>query len=477
MKKLNKERVKTLILTLLIATSVIQIGIRWNQQFQWLPINFITQIFNGGDKLRSSDIDKLKYSYFLPKSITVGPNSPRWKLNEKEAYYNRIWDDIKDNYLPAMIKQKPSKILPKNQWPQITDVFCIRIEFYDSLPSDIILSANEISSNERSFNFVEEIAVLPESDVNKTVNTVYIYDENQIYQYQVNIENDFLPKSFYTKLRTELDSQNKARLSVLSVQIEKAESPDDILVSLSKSEYNTYEAIKIETPPSIELKMSNIENESIQDEILLNQKDSLMAEYDEYEGEAVFTDTENLYRLLRSGLLEYKYLPALDKKAGSIADAFRQALNFIEPRRSLLGDAEIVLTDIEKDDNYYIMRFDYKYEGVRIFYSADNSDKSVSSPLIVKANAERVLECKWMIQSVTKTGKPKRHNVYFVDLINKQIPSLYPEIIERERWYFERIEPGYVFGVNANASRPIYPEWIVSTDVKDYFIPIPEAEG
>lgn len=453
-------------------------GIHWGQKVQGFPFPFIAQIFNNKDKLLATDIETLRERYFVPETITIGPTTPRQKLDQDDSYFERIWNDLKDNYLPTMIKQKPAKILSKELWSEITSVVCIRIEFTVNWPSEIILPIkNTNSSDFRSFSSVKSIAVLPQADVNESVNTVYVYDGNQVYQYQINIKENFLPKSFYLKITDELYSQNKLGLSVLS-SMSNFESPEEILVSLYRGK-GSYSALKLEIPSSIVLSEENITNENIQDKILLNQKDSLMAEYSEIDGEALFTDTENLYKLFDNGILEYKYLPAKNTQAGDASAAFSQAILFIELRRNLLEDMDIVLTDIKKsdNDNNYEMSFGYKYDGVPIHYSDLN--EKLTPPLTIKANAERVLECKWVIRSITGVENPKLYSLYIIDLIEK-IPTLfpdtlYPEIVKDK--YFKRLEPGYVFGSDEQGDKPIYPNWIISTKSNDYFIPLLEEEG
>ena len=476
MIEIKIERLKTVLLSFLMIASVVQIGIHWTLQAQGFPFRFITSIFNTDDKFVSMDVNTIENRYFVPEAIIVSiePTTPRWKLDQSDSYFKSIWKDIKENYLPAMIKQKPSKIFSKDQWSSLTSVSCIRIDFTANWPTNIIYWLSNMDSRDLSgFDSVKSIAILPQADVNETVNTVYIYDENQVYQYQVNIRKNFLPKNFYKKIADELRDQRKPGLSILSA-VTNYESPDDILVSFNKGQGSDYATLKAEIPPSISLNISNIE--SIQDKILLNQKNSLMAKYNESTNEAIFTDTENLYKLFNDGVLEYKYLPANSAQVGDPSAAFGQAVSFIERRRNLLGNVELVLTDFNKVDNYYEMQFGYKYDGVHIYFLGASLNDRLTSPLKIKANAERVLECQWVIKSFSEIGKLKTYSLYFGDLINDQILSLYPEILERERKYFERIEPGYVFGLNDQGDLSIKPEWIISTDLKDYFIPLLEEE-
>ena len=475
MIKFKRETFKTILLTILIIASMIQMGIQWSQQVQGFLFPFIAKIFNGRDKYVAENIDILKYRYFVPENVivSISPTTSLWKLDQNDSYFNKIWNDMKDNYFPAMIGKKPDKVISKAQWEEITDIRCIRIDFRVNWPSEIILPLESASSSDfKGFSSVKSIAVLSQADVNETVNMVYVYDGAQAYQYQVHIGDGFLPKSFYLKIADELDSQNKSRLSILSA-VTNFESPSDILVSLNREETSCYSALKLDIPPSIILNMSNID--SIQDKILLDKKDTLVAEYNESAGEILFTDTENLYKLYNNGVFEYQYLPTGSKQAGTVSAAFSRAISFIELRRDLMENVDIVLTNIEKEDSYYEMHFGYRHDGVNIYYTKGSSGERISSPLIIKANAERVLDCKWAIRAITKSEKPKSYSIYFIDLINK-IPYLYPEMFKREKPYFECIEPGYIFGPN-NHGELISPSWIISTDLKDYFIPLLEKEG
>ena len=141
MIRLNKEKIKTWLLIVLIAGSLIQIGIHLNQQGQGFPIRFITQIFKSSDIYSSIEFETVRQKYFVPESLIVsrGPTASKWKINEGDTHFTKIWDDINNNYLPQIIGQKPEKILPKEDWPEITSVRCIQLNFSVNWPSEIVL--------------------------------------------------------------------------------------------------------------------------------------------------------------------------------------------------------------------------------------------------------------------------------------------------------------------------------------------------
>lgn len=471
MRKDKKERIKTRILIILIVTSVIQLGIHWNMQTQGLPFHFVSRIFAGNGRTANLDVDSLRNQYFMPKAIMVSVSTSHWRIDERDSQFKKIWEDIRDNYLPLIVKQRPDKVLPKEEWASITGARCIRIDFDAKWPSNIIYWLSEAKPGDiKSFEEIKSIAITPQLDVNETVNTLFIYDENQIYQYQVNIKNEFVPKRYYSNLADEISTKNKPTLRLLA-SVSNFTSEKDIFVSLNDGKGSAFSTISAAIPTEIILNRTNMENDNIQDNILLDKKESLSANYTESSKYVQFTDTENLYKLYHDGILEYKFIPSIFSNQDDISAAFKHAITFIEQRRHLVGEANIFLTSIDKGSNYLKMEFDYKLEGVPIYF-AENRDSKISAPIIIKANAERILECRWVIRNFTQIDKPTNYSIDFPDLLNKQIISTYPEILESNDKSFERIEPGYIFELNDSESGLLTPSWIISTDSKDYYIPL-----
>jgi hypothetical protein len=475
MRNKKREVLKTQILIILLITSVVQIGIHWNMQTQGLPFPLISQIFNSnGIKNQKMDVDLFKEQYFRPERIIISVSTTHFRLYESDTQYDKVWHDIRDNYIPELIKKKPDKILPKDQWEAITGSRCVRVDFDINWPSSIVYLLEKTRPGENKyFDGIKTIIIMPKADVNETINTVYIYDENQLYQYSIDIAKDFLPKKYYSDL--EKISQDKPGLKLLST-VSNFTSDKDIFVSLDKNKGREFSAVDVQIPESIILTRYNIENDIIQENILLNQKESFAANYLPEIDYAMFTDTENLYRLYDNGVLEYKYIPANNSAAGDISVAFKHAATFIEQRRHLIGSAEISLTEINNHDNYYEMKFTYKTEGVPIYYSTGN-EEPISHPIIIKANDKRIIECKWAIRFFGVSKRKQQYNVHFADLLNNQIVSTYPEILKSKDISFQRFEPGYIFYLSDINDSMISPAWVISTEERDYFIPLLEKGG
>ena len=471
MRNNKKERIKTRILILLIITSVIQLGIHWNMQTQGLPFNFISKIFAANGRTANLDVESLRNQYFVPETIMVSISTSYWRLDARDSQFEKVWEDIRDHYIPAIIRQKPDKILPKEQWAAITGARYIRIDFNAIWPANVINWLTEARpSDTKGFEGIKSIVIAPHLDVNETVNTIFIYDDNQIYQYLININREFLPKRYYSNLADELSSKNKPSLRLLT-SVSNFTSDKEIFVALNDGRGSAFSTIRAVIPDEIVLNRTNMENYNIQDNILLDKKESLSANYTDSSRYVLFTDTENLYRLYNDGVLEYKFIPSIASGQDNASAAFKHAVTFIEQRRHLVGEANIFLKSIYKENNYYMMEFEYKVDGVPIYFT-ENRDSEILAPIIIKANSERILECRWVIRNFTKIDKPINYNIDFPDLLNKQIVSTYPEILESSDKSFDRIEPGYIFELNDLKSVLLAPNWIISTDSENYFLPL-----
>ncbi len=467
------EKLKTQLLLTLVILSLVQLGIHWNQQAQGFLSRFVGSIFGRSD-FPTTNVEKSKFLYFMPEdvTVTVGLANSRWKFSQDDFYYTKIWEDMKSNYLPAMIKMKPDKVLPKGQWTSVIAQSCIIINFNVNWPNDIIYWLEDVNPGDnRSFESIKSIAIVPQLDVNETVNILYIYDEKQVYQYKVDIGNDFLPKKFYSEMAATLRFQERPSLSLLT-SVTNFKASEEILVSLERG-MTEFPTLQLKIPEVIRLNRENIESESIQDHILLDQKVSLMAKYNQASGEAWFTDTENLYRLYSNGMLQYNYLPSTNRDAGAASSAFSQALSFIELRRHLLGDVDLVLSDITSHEQYYEMHFTYQIGGIPIHYGGSKESDRISAPLIIKANADRVIDCVWVIRSITRTGQSKDYSLYFPEI---PIPLAYLSDFQKGSNLFKRIESGYLFDLNQTGATTLSPLWIISNTDKDYAFPLSAKE-
>ena len=93
MKSVFKERIKLLLLAVLIASSLIQLGVLWRYQGHGLPFNFIGAVLHTDGSESDADLDKMaREEFFVPYRITAsaGYDKPRWVLNKTNYNYMNL---------------------------------------------------------------------------------------------------------------------------------------------------------------------------------------------------------------------------------------------------------------------------------------------------------------------------------------------------------------------------------------------------
>ena len=494
MRKPKKERIKTIILISLIIVSVMQIGIHLNQQTQGFPFDFLSTFLGGGTDINKSvtNIDVVRESYFLPKDITVSKNSfTQWIFSQSNPYYKTIWNDVRQNYLPVILSSKPKKTFPKDKWVSLINETCTRIDFPVTYPKSMMVDG--ASATNQSFNSIASIAILPQEDVNETRNTVYVYDETSVYKYNIDIKGDMQPKIFYRTLPTTLTDQVGLYMPMSalgqSFSDYRTDNPD-IPIYVDENSSHSFQTISAKLPDAIVLDPASDDLDSVQESILLNQKDSFIARHLE-DNTAVFSDLDNVYELDSHGVLKYKYLPKDSTGIGEIKNAFDNAISFIELRKHLVGNTNIVLSSIaiDKKDNCYIFGFNYMLEGERIYVTDIKESEAISSPAIeIKATADRVLECQWIIREFTGNNDYTNYRVSFTDLINMIMakdPLTYSNLYinensqnkEGNNLKFNNIQIGYSFDVSEDTSKPLSPYWLYGITEKNYKLRLQIEEG
>ncbi len=481
MKNMNRERIKTIVLLFLVAVSVLQISIHWYQQAQGFPFSHIAAFFNKQAVTPDVKADAIKEGYFLPKEIVLSSNlNSQVVLNSGSADYKNIWNDFQNNYLPALLNQKPIKIFPSEMWSSfIGGTYTTRLDFAVEWPAAIVYWIGDRTTREnQGFSTMKSVALLPQKDVNATVNTVYVLDKSAgyVYMYLVSMDSEFLPKAYYEYLNETSSSlvQNGAGVAVSNLNTAYPGSfnaQEDIKIPLSQSSQTWLYTISSTIPDQIVLAKENIDE--VQSSILLNLKDSMMPSLDETAGTAVFSDTEYLYKLNSDGLFEYTYLPSRTDAPGDVNAAFINAVSFLEVRNSLFGEAKPFLTSLKTYGNYYEFTFDYRVGDafIKEIETSEAGEHKITSPILVRATDERVLYCSWLIRSFTEAESLSLYRTHFIEIVERNIREqfydLYSFIAEGQA-VFNAIDVGYVFSQDSNEEEILEPCFIIDTESGDY---------
>ncbi|NLD45766.1 MAG: hypothetical protein GX660_01010, partial [Clostridiaceae bacterium] len=215
------------------------------------------------------------------------------------------------------------------------------------------------------------------------------------------------------------------------------------------------------------------------DEILGSEKESYERGFDEFNRISVFRTLSNTFRLYMDGLLEYKFIDKVEKTdVIDESEAFEEAAKFIETKKSLLKGVEIYLSDVVNNGSYYTFSFDYKFEGVPVFfneYFSSTRDKTtLNHAVVIKANSTRVLECYWILKDFSNGNEKvvlKVNN--FAELMEEAVGT-YKELSSKGSYVIKDISISYAV-VHSDDSQTLKPVWFIETiNGKNYVIPMLE---
>ena len=471
------EKWKNGLLIGLVLISMIQVGIHWNRQIQVRPFRlFASWIRTGNQQVVDERLLAMrKASYVSPVRISVSDElSTRWQIEPTAETWRMAWMDLQQQYFPLMAQAKPDKEHAREFWEQM--LFSRRMmlfEFATPVPMSLFSWVSDASGTRKGLLTeplppIEQIAIVPTENINATINTLYVLAGDRVYRFSLNVPADALAKNWYVMDQTTLDEGNNRQMALIAgkyglstVRRGMLVLDDEIPLQLS-----SYEAV---LPAAIPEVFSPETLQPLQESILLSRKDSLLTRLDEQTGEVTFSDMENVFRINGQGLLTYRYMSQPAEAAADMTAAFRQAVVFLDERRRLLGDAELLLTEVvplESPAGAYVFHFSYRVDGRLV--TALDADGQSRPPVSVTAVNTRVLACDWSIRSFSPVSSDG-WNVFFIDLYNELL-GLYPDLTQEES-ALSFVRTGYRFRMDLIGDQ-MSPQWQFHTETDIRFLPM-----
>ena len=87
-----KERIKTILIYILLVSGLLQVGILWSYQNQRAPISFLERLFSNDIQISNEAVRKI---LFIPDRIIVSDgeySNSHWIITEGNEYYNSFWN-------------------------------------------------------------------------------------------------------------------------------------------------------------------------------------------------------------------------------------------------------------------------------------------------------------------------------------------------------------------------------------------------
>lgn len=477
----HREKLKSGLLAVLVLLSLVQVGIHWNRQVQGHPFRLLSAWLKGDDQAIVDErlLSLRKHAYLTPMRISASDEASfRWMLAPDEALWNTAWADIKQQYLPRLVMEKPDKTQPRSTWEQLlTSRRLVLVEFSAPVPAELLPWISGVQGVRKSFpadtfSQVEQLAIVPSENVNATINTVFVLSGENVYRFTLPVQDGGLPKSWYVMDQATLDMGSNRQMALIAAKYglnalnrELFVVDDELPLALADYEISLPAAIPDAFHPD------NIQ--PLQESILLSRKDSLLTRLDEESGDVSFSDMENIFRVTTQGRFTYRYMPVLEKQEPDIAAAFRQAVAFLDERRRLLGDTELVLTEVKEPDNgtdVFLFSFAYRVDGQFLYAIRDGSP--IAAPVTIAATGARVVSCDWLIRRVSPVSR-ENWNIFFYDLFNEAV-QVYPELVTGAP-RIQSIHPGYRFQSD-QPEQVLMPEWLMKTEEGTRVLPM-RGEG
>lgn len=497
---MNKRKIKSFVLILLICTSLIQVGILWDYQGHGLPFNFLSALAGMASGNNSGTIDRLKQDVIKPYRIIVsgGLDEPHWVLNkgtDTQNDYNKLWSEG-SYYLQSILTsenvQSVSTISAKDsveEWGKLVAKKGIVYEFKAAMKPRLLAYLLNLQNTPASeAGPVLKMLVSPWDDINYNNFTVYLYDGNsKLQKYFITLRTGNLSREKYDELLKKLYQQTE-NSDLRSYTIMKSTqgtfaypARQDIPIINDGSKFEAYQSINCSIPegliPKNGQKSSEIEKKF--DLILGSEKDSYDITTD---GSTAVTvkNLNNIYRFYSDGVMAYTNLSsATYSERLDEGRAYKNAMEFIEKMRLLPGNADLYLSGVQEDKDKIRLTFDYKINGVPLVvnYSMQGREKTLlKNAITIEADSKRVLSCWWILRNFEPSKEKKQYNINFVDLMDTTFKE-YPQLKNDKTFSLKDTAIGYEIK-NDTKNAKLEPSWFVYAESNEsYAVKVTPKKG
>lgn len=448
----NKERLKSVLLIILIFGSFAQVGILWSLKNHGLPIRFLTAFLPKFASTVSTTSSELKQSSFKPYRIIVseGFDESHWVLQpdsssgDNGGNYNKLWNELK-LYLGMLADGSGTakgvfSEDSQTQWERVIHSRAVIFEYRTMLKSNLlsyfIRNAPFLADGPTG---IYKVAILPWEDINEGTFNLYFLDDDskngaKVYKYSLQPAGKRMNKSEYEALFEELRKMtvDKALRSYSTFgELFPAGTKyffpvrRDILLVKYGPKGENLQTIAARIPEGLDTTTAS--PAQIGELLLGDERHGYDMSEDIY-GNMVFKNVNSMYKLYEDGVMEYRYFSEYtEAEKGNEVAAFENAVEFIRKARLLPQGAEIFLSDFRGEGaNSYQITFDYRIGGIPVSFDYDLQGRDNSNPgaglkgaITIEANSRRVLKCWWILRSfeISREGK-KPYNVLFSDFMD-----------------------------------------------------------
>jgi hypothetical protein len=446
MSRKVREIIKSILIVVLIATSVIQVGILWGYRNHRLPTSFFMAFFGAGESTVSDKT--VRENIFLPfKMVLSSGSSSHWIVEGDNPLYDQLWKEG-TRTLEGIAKGRYQKsgVLVLQEWRNITARSGVTYSFKVPM-SPLLLGWFLGAGSEPDILSVLKMKIIP--GVGGSTSEIFLYDAvGRIHKYTAN---DLFRGNSFRNMIKEIESGEdgtyREHIAMVDTNLDQSlRTEPDVLYTVKPPRFWTYYTVSAQVPETLA-------DEDLLAEVLLgNEKDRYNRSASG--GTVQFNTVYNLYMVSAGGILEYRHLQGLSASdKGAVNDALTKAYSFVEKVKGLLDPGtEIYLSDIDESNaGYYTFKFDYRAAGGKPVYfkkempdggtdngTAVSSGSAVSagakaagnraSAIVINASAKRVLKCDWVLRdfSVVESGS---YNDRYMEIMSNVSEGNWPDDI------------------------------------------------
>ncbi len=474
---MDRDRLKTYIILILIILSIFQVGILWGNQSHGLPFDFISAwfgIFNDNPNGDVDDTDIIDY-YFRPFRISVSDGRGRhWQMPADDGNYDQLWDDAR-YYMDNALRAKPYLVESADGWVDVVLRRSFKFDFKSGLPADLIgwfLGIRELPPNGPVS--VQKFVIGPfDAEAGCRVT---ILGGGMIYKYLVPYKEGRMDANLFDLMVEGFEKSEDDRDKAFSVVNELNPGSfffkiqPDILCMIKDTKYMDFNTLDYSVPGRMGGSL-----EEVAEDLLGGGKDSLDRSVD-VDDNMVFTGLDNSYRLYKDGYLEYRYVPgAAGAEPGNIGDAFVNAARFVmRVRQSFIPSASIYLSGVEKTFEKYKFTFDYMEGGLPVlteYRSARAGGVQLNNAIHAESNSKRLLKCSWVMRDISRNRDAGAYDIFFEDLLGnmkRKYVTLDIKLLDIQDMFASYL-------LDSDTGTRLKPVWVIEdSGNKRYFTPLAE---
>ncbi|MGB3989415.1 MAG: hypothetical protein WBL32_02645 [Acetivibrionales bacterium] len=409
-----RERLKTVLIFVLIITGLLQVGILWSYQNQGTPFSFLSALFSKDIQVSNETI---REKLFVPDKLVVsnGEND-YWIIPENHDYYDRFYDEV----IAGLSKITSGNIeltVSNEKWEDIVKRRGLMVDFGYTFEPDLLGWFLGTGSPVQDIPRFSKLVVRRDI-IREDTGTFYILGEGGTvystghvrYEQAANLTN------VITKLEEDSRSKYRRYKTLSGSKLNKPEDEPDILYVVASPRYWPYRIVTANLPPAAD-------NEEALARAILGEEEGRYNKYT-YNGDMIqYTYGSNIYRYYSDGYLTYRYLGSADTSRVKASEALMNAYKFIARANGPQGpEADIVLSSVEKKvGGVYEFCFDYRVGGLAVrmeYETSDGSGNKLDHAIRILADSKRVLECDWLIRSF-KTERTRNYNDRLLELLGR----------------------------------------------------------